>query len=200
MFFEQEPEARATVESDVRALIAEQPRAVLEAMIVEYCARQHPNVILVRNPHFRTTTTAKSYAIGSKHVKGKCIYVDGDTIVEPSTMSLFLSQSSRVDTLVGVTETTSENAVLVGTTVSPDGDESLTREVKSFSRQHGDLEWANIFSGSSEILADADGFVYEALEAHLPLRCMNLSMCEIDTANDLELAKQFVATIDEDTT
>ena len=38
MFFEQEPEARATVESDVRALIAEQPRAVLEAMIVEYAS------------------------------------------------------------------------------------------------------------------------------------------------------------------
>ena len=38
MFFEQEPEARATVESDVRALIAEQPRAVLETMIVEYAS------------------------------------------------------------------------------------------------------------------------------------------------------------------
>ena len=38
MFFEQGPEQRATVESDVRALIAEQPRAVLEAMIVEYAS------------------------------------------------------------------------------------------------------------------------------------------------------------------
>jgi len=38
MFFEQEPEQRATVESDVRALIAEQPRAVLETMIVEYAS------------------------------------------------------------------------------------------------------------------------------------------------------------------
>ena len=38
MFFEQEPEARATVESDVRALLSEQPRAVLETMIVEYAS------------------------------------------------------------------------------------------------------------------------------------------------------------------
>ena len=46
MFFEQEPEARATVESDVRALIAEQPRAVLET-IREYAFVASPYPLVV---------------------------------------------------------------------------------------------------------------------------------------------------------
>lgn len=54
-----------------------------EDMVIDHCARYHPQVVLVRNPDFRTTNTAQSLALGALHLTGKCVFLDGDLVINP---------------------------------------------------------------------------------------------------------------------
>lgn len=163
-----------------------------EEMIVEYCHKYLADVVLVRNPDFRTTNTAQSLFLGAQHLPGKIIYLDGDLIVEPASLSRFLARASQVPLLVGVTEAKSENAVFVNATATAE-----TMVVKAFTReQPGPYEWANVFCGDRELLAGADGYVFERLNNYLPVPAHALSVAEVDTAADLVAAVQFTHSLE----
>ncbi|WP_267241141.1 DUF6564 domain-containing protein [Pseudomonas sp. UFMG81] len=164
-----------------------------EDMVIEYCAQHHRDVILVRNKEYRTTNTAFSFDKGAKHTNGKIIYIDGDLIISPTSLSQFIAASHKHEILVGLTDSKSENAVFADCQQTSDGTivEAFTRTVK------GPFEWANVVSGPSDLLTDANGYVYERLEEHLPLPSMHLDLAEVDTANDLIEARKFVADLEQ---
>lgn len=162
-----------------------------EEMVIEYCSRYHRDVILVRNPSYRETNTAVSAANCVRHVQGKVIYLDGDLLIEPASLSAFLHAAARHPILVGVTEPQSQNAVYAMTETGPDG-----LRLRGFSRtESSPYEWANVVSGPADLLANAPGYVYERLEEFLPLPALALNLAEVDTAQDLELAKRFAEQI-----
>ncbi|MFN7154914.1 MAG: NTP transferase domain-containing protein [Acidovorax sp.] len=160
-----------------------------EEMIVDYCHKYFPDVVLVRNPDFRTTNTAHSLYLGARHLRGKIIYLDGDLILEPLSLEQFLAAAADVPLLVGVTEAKSENAVFaeVGDSVESPVVARFSREVRSR------FEWANVFCGDRDIMRDAPGYVFERLAQHLPLHGCMLRLAEVDTSADLLAATQFLA-------
>lgn len=159
-----------------------------EEMIVEYCHKHFPEVVLVRNPEFRTTNTAQSLYLGARHLRGKILYLDGDLILEPSSLEQFLAAAADVPLLVGVAEAKSENAVFTEVRESDTGP-----VVTGFSREaRSPLEWANVFCGDRDLMHGAAGYVFERLAQHLPLPGRVLRLAEVDTSGDLHAALQFV--------
>lgn len=158
-----------------------------EEMVIEYCARHHRDVVVVRNTEFRTTNTAYSLALGARHLSGKVLYLDGDLLLDPASVGAFLSAASAQEILVGLTDAKSENAVY-----ALGGAEGELVRVEGFTRKEGSpYEWANIVAGPHDLMIDAGGYVFERLEERLPLTGRMLNLAEVDTPADLEAAKAF---------
>ncbi|WP_414881821.1 NTP transferase domain-containing protein [Pseudomonas sp. IT-P2] len=159
-----------------------------EEMVIDYCAQHHRNVVLVRNPDYRTTNTAFSFAKGAANLSEKVIYMDGDLLVSPDSLESFLRAAASKEILVGLTDAKSENAVFVGCE-----EEAGKLIITEFSRkQISAFEWANVVTGPANLLADAPGYVFERLVSQLPLEGKLLELAEVDTAADLVAARQFV--------
>lgn len=162
-----------------------------EEMIVEYCHRHFPEVVLVRNPDFRTTNTAQSLYLGARHLGGRVLYLDGDLILESSSLERFVVSAAEVPLQVGITEAKSENPVYVEVVESARGPvvASFSREVRS------PLEWTNVFCGGRDVMSGATSYVFERLAQHLPLPARELCLAEVDTSADLTAATQFAAAL-----
>jgi choline kinase len=159
-----------------------------EDMIIDHCARYHPQVVLVRNPEFRTTNTAQSLALGARHLNGKCVFLDGDLVINPNSFGAFLDHAARSEMLVGLCQPNTENAVFAR---AEDSDQRLT--VTGFTREDRTLfEWANVFSGPSTLMDGAENYVFEHLAKRLPLPGRMLELAEIDTDADMRSAEIFV--------
>ena len=166
-----------------------------EEMIINLCSTLHRRVAIVRNPEFRTTNTVQSMALGAQSLHGKTLFLDGDLIIEPGSLRDFLGAAAENEILAAISPSRSENPVNV------DLDEKATPAggtlIKSFTREHGrEFEWANVVSGPARMLDQAKGYVYEKLEESLPLHAAVLDLREIDTAADLEVAREFVKSVD----
>jgi hypothetical protein len=149
----------------------------------------------VRNPAYRTTTTQQSYWLGSRHLEGPCLYLDGDIIFEPETFHAFLNNAEGQAPLIAITEAKTEHAVFTRV-------ESGTREeflsVTGFSRTDRSLwEWANLACLPAGVLEENGGNVFDRLSHHLPLQAQPIVCCEVDTEGDLAQAETFVVSMRE---
>lgn len=159
-----------------------------EELVINYCASFLRDVVIVRNPDYRITNTVQSMAMGSRGLNGKTIFLDGDLIIDPRSLEGFLSAASTSALVAAIGPARSENPVYA----SIGGG-----KIQSFSRVlPSRYEWANVFAGHPRILDGAAGFVYECLEAHLPLQAFELDLCEVDTEADLDLAKIYADELD----
>lgn len=159
-----------------------------EDLVIDHCARYHPHVVLVRNPEFRTTNTAQSLALGARHLRGKCVFLDGDLIVNPDSFNSFLQQAAGSERLIGLCQPNTEHAVYVHTEKSAGG-----LVVTGFTREEQTShEWANVFSGPSSLMDEADNYVFEHLSKLLPLPGHMLELVEVDTSSDMRAAELFV--------
>lgn len=163
-----------------------------EDMVIEYCARHHPEVVIARNPDFRSTNTAYSLFKGAQVLNGKVLYLDGDIIMSPTSLSRLIDRSAQDDVVIGVTEAKSKDPVYVDCREIGD-----TTSVMQFSRRkESRYEWANVFVAPHDFLNGAAGYVYECLEHFLPAPSACLDLHEVDTAEDLEQAKPFAMNLD----
>lgn len=159
-----------------------------EDLIIDHCRRYHSQVVLVRNPEFRTTNTAQSLALGARNLTGKCVFLDGDLVINPDGFGAFLDQAARSEILIGLCQPSTENAVFVDAEMSNQG---LT--VTGFTRENRTLwEWANVFAGPSTLMNSAENYVFEHLAKLLPLSGHLLELAEIDTSADMLSAQSFV--------
>jgi len=163
-----------------------------EDLVIGLCATLHRDVVIVRNPDFRTTNTVQSMAMGAQGLAGKVLFLDGDLIVEPHSLQRFIARATEVPSLVAVAPSRSENPV----NVLVDGPEPEMR-VTGFTRDAGPpYEWANVVAGPARMMDGAEGYVFQRLEEHLPLHGAVLDLREVDTPADLELARAFAQHID----
>lgn len=159
-----------------------------EDMVIDHCARYHPQVVLVRNPDFRTTNTAQSLALGARYLPGKCVFLDGDLVINPDSFGAFLDHAAQSELLVGLCQPNTENAVFADAEESAQG---LT--VTGFTRESRTLyEWANVFVGPTTLMNGAENYVFEHLAKRLPLPGCMLELAEIDTSADMRSAETFV--------
>lgn len=154
-----------------------------ETLVAEYCAAHHRNVVLVRNPAYKTTTTGQSMALGAAGQGDKLVFMDGDLLIEPASLSRFIKQAAEVDVLMALSDASTDNAVFVQATPAMAAD---TFEVNGFQRQPtAALEWANVVAGPRRLLDGSRGYVFERLNDLLPLQGYKLNLAEADTQEDL---------------
>lgn len=158
-----------------------------EEVMIKYCSMHHPDIVLVRNPDFRTTNTAYSFSKGALHLSGKVLYLDGDLLISPESLVKFLAAAKGRDILVGLTDAKSENAVFVHGEVSGN-----FINISEFSQnKQSEYEWANVLAAPNDLMRGAPGYVFERLIEHLPLEGHMLELAEVDTSDDLIAARQF---------
>ena len=169
---------------DVRVVVG-----FMEADVIAELARVRPDAIVVRNPAFRVTTTLHSYAMGAQGLSGDCLFMDADILVVPETFHRFLAECRHDEPRLALTRSRSTDAVYV---------ELEDRLVSGFRRDRPtEYEWSNISWLPTRFFSEiGQTAVYEHLRRHLPLRAGMLDSYEIDTAADLEHAKQNVARFD----
>ena len=167
----------------------------MEEKVIHHVKQRRPDVIFVRNPYYISTSTLQSICLAARNLKGPFLAVDGDLIIEPESGQAFLTQCAQGAPLIGVTPASTEDAVFVRTREKNDG--SLW--VEGFQRDSRTrLEWTGLAFLDARHISFENKFVYQSLEAYLPLRAEVIHCHEIDTQADLLRANlalhSFVAT------
>jgi choline kinase len=166
---------------DVRVVVG-----FMEAEVIAELAKVRPDAIVVRNPAFRATTTLHSYAMAARGLRGDCLFMDADLLVVPETFHRFIADCRRGEPRLALTRSRSTDAVYV---------ELEDGLVAGFRRDRPtEYEWANIAWLPTRFFSEiGQTAVYEHLRKHLPVRTGKVDSYEIDTASDLERARQNVA-------
>jgi len=152
-----------------------------EHEVIKVARKLRPDVVFVRNPSFRTTTTLASYSMGAEHIDKPCLFMDGDIIFEPNSFHKFVDRCSSEKLLVGVTAAKTDDAVYV---------HLENEKITKFSRtEESDFEWANIVWVPPGYFSCENKSVYERLQDDLPLSVCSVDSHEVDTVEDFERAK-----------
>lgn len=161
---------------DVRIVVGYQAEKVIE-VVKDY----RSDVTFCFNNNYRTTGTAASFSKGIVAANELVVAFDGDLLVHPEDLKVFLNQDE--DCIGGCIPTT-DNPVLMTL--------DANSCVVEFSREHGDLEWTGIAQIKKDRLTPGDGHVYQMLEPLMPVKVMKIRTKEIDTMNDYENALRWV--------
>lgn len=167
---------------DIRVVVGYMEQAVIDAV-----RRINEDVIFVRNPRYRETTTQDSYALGAHDISGSYLFLDGDIVFDSTSLSKFLEFAATKQLAIGVTAAKTDHAVFA-VTRDVDNDEI---EITSFSREPALLEWANIVYAPSDSFGYGRGAVFETLQTMLPAPAKQIVCYEIDTEADLGRARDF---------
>ena len=167
---------------DVRVVVGYREEAVMD-----YVRSLSVDVIFVRNPHFRETTTQDSYAMAAKGLRGSCLFMDADILFDELSFHQFTAFAATHSLAIGITAAKTDNAVFAETRQAQNGD----LEITSFSTNRGTFEWANIVYAPAEAFFEGRGAVFETLEHLLPAPAKEIISYEVDTEGDLVRAQEF---------
>ena len=171
--------------SDVRVVVGYREEAVMD------CVRSvRADVIFVRNPRFRETTTQDSYAMGAEGLHGSCLFMDADILFDARSFHEFIAFAACHPLAIGLTAAKTDDAVFAIT--RPDGGTGL--EIVSFSRERMPLEWANVVHAPANSFYEGRGAVFETLQSLLPAPAKEIVSYEVDTERDLMRAQEFART------
>lgn len=163
---------------DVRVVIGFEERAVISEI-----KRIRPDVIAVRNPDFRSTTTLHSYAAGARYLKGDCLFMDGDILFEPDSFRRFVATCKPDSPRLAITKTKTKDAVFLDL----EG-EMVTRLRRG---EPSEYEWANVAWLPVRFFQQLENTpVFEHLGQYMPIEAGILTSYEIDTETDLLQAQQ----------
>jgi choline kinase len=169
---------------DIRVVVG-----YMEDSVMDVVRRVNEDVIFVRNPHYRETTTQESYALGAAGMAGACLFLDADIIFEPESFRAFLESTGHNPLTIGVTAAKTDDAVFALTRPTQTGG----LEVMSFSSQPTTMEWANVVSAPAGTFVRGGGPVFETLQTLLPAAATEIVSYEIDTEQDLKRARAFLS-------
>ncbi|NTE85649.1 NTP transferase domain-containing protein [Agrobacterium rubi] len=163
---------------DVRVVVGFEEKEVINEI-----RKIRPDVMVVRNPGFRATTTLHSYELGARHIKGDCLFMDGDMLIEEASFNAFLESCTPNTPRLAITKTKTRDAVF--TTVENGIATSFRRDDPT------EYEWANISWLPNAFFSEiGNTAVYEQLRQFLPMATQELIAYEIDSEQDLLLAKE----------
>ncbi|GJE13887.1 MULTISPECIES: NTP transferase domain-containing protein [Methylobacterium] len=162
---------------DVRVVVGYHERAVIAAV-----RRVRADVIFVRNPAYRHTTTLQSLHLAARDLRGKSVLIlDGDTVYGARSFATFLETCRERSSLVSIADEISEDPVYANTAEDADG---IT--VTGFSRTvPSHYEWANLALVPADYLTNDETPVFERLSAFAPLPACRVERLEVDTEKDL---------------
>ena len=161
---------------DIRIVVGFQANKIIE--IVQKYRR---DVMFCFNNDFKTTGTAASFSKGLINAKKYAVALDGDLLVHPDDLKLFLEKDEE---LVGGCIPGTDNPVLM----------KLDKQgyVKEFSRNSGSLEWSGLAQIKTNRLIPGTKHVYQMLEPLMPIKVMKIRAKESDTMNDFVKAEKWI--------
>lgn len=162
---------------DVRIVVG-----FMEDKVIDVVRRIREDVVFVRNPDYKVTSNAFSVHLGTKDLKEPFIIIDGDLLIEKKSFNAFLDRCDGTESIVGITQSKTEDAVFVTL------DESQERITKFHRTPITNFEWTGIAYLKDLPINATDRYVFSEIEPHLPLACHNIVCYEIDTPEDLDLA------------
>ena len=164
---------------DVRVVVGFEELAVIE---LAYKIRE--DVIIVRNPAYRSTMTIQSYALGAQFLKEPCLYMDADIYFEPESFNSFITHCKYDEMLIAITSSKTMDAVYVH--------KDNNDKINEFSREKwAPFEWANLAWLPPKYCEGASSAVFERLSQELPLSYREITSFEIDTPEDMAIAMKF---------
>ncbi|MEX5341770.1 NTP transferase domain-containing protein [Pseudomonas sp. I2] len=158
-----------------------------EQDVINHAMALRHDLIVVRNPDYARTNTLQSLHRVSRHLQERFLVIDADTVVEDVSFRTFMEMAEEHRQLIGISDYTTSDGVRV--LLDSDG-ESVT----GFTRdpQHP-WEWTGIAVIEPQLVLDKPIFVYQAIEPYLPIRAARLKAFDIDTTDDLDMARQVLA-------
>lgn len=152
-----------------------------EKEVMEVAKKVRPDVIFVRNPHYKDTTNSYSTSLATEFVNAPFILMDGDTLMRQSCFKGFYEAACTFqENLVCVTKAQTEEAVFV----ELDQNDYC---IKFETENRHDYEWSGLsFLEKNYFFKDVPGFVYKSFLDHLPIKGYKIDIFEIDTQNDLD--------------
>ena len=162
---------------DVRIVVG-----FMEDAVMDYVVRIRDDVLFVRNPDYQSTSNSYSLHLATKGLTAPFLTIDGDLLIDPKSFRCFLERCDGNQSIVGVTEAKSEEAVFAHL-------DSGEHEVRAFSLdEKSPYEWSGIaYLKNVEIEKNA-GFVFREIDRFLPLPIQKIACHEIDTPEDLNNA------------
>jgi GTP:adenosylcobinamide-phosphate guanylyltransferase len=170
---------------DVRLVVGFREREVMA-----HALALRPDLTIVRNPAYASTTTLRSYALGARYLRRPCLFMDADIVFEPASFAAFLQEAAQVAAssssplsrpLIGYTDAKTQDAVYVSV---------VDETIRAFDRQRPTPhEWANLALLPPAYCEKGSGAVYERLSGDLPLPGAYVDSYEIDRPADLEVAE-----------
>lgn len=155
----------------------------MECQVIAEAKRLRSDIIIVRNPDYRNTTTLHSYALGIAYVQNSdCLFMDADLLVTPDTFQHFLSTCNPQEPRLAITMSKTKEAVFI--------DLNADNKVTDFHRnKKTKFEWANISWLPTNIFTkhkiQNNMNVYNYLSNLLPIATTQLNAYEIDTEEDV---------------
>jgi choline kinase len=158
----------------------------MEERVIEHVRKLRSDVIFVRNPSYRSTSTLQSLSLGAKHLKRPFIIIDGDLIFEKRSFDAFVAACTETP-LLGVAAAGADDAVFVQTERDDRGRLIVTRFQRA---PRTGLEWIGIAYLDNSHLEYKNCWTYQILERKLPIAAKQIQEMEVDTPNDLERANR----------
>lgn len=154
-----------------------------EEDVMREAKRLRPDCIITRNPDYLKTNTLQSIWLVARHLHQPLLIIDADTVIENESFDEFMNAANVNRALVGVSTFTTSDGVRVITDKDKIMVTGFTRE-KEYA-----LEWTGIALITPEMAIDKPIFVYESLTSFLPLPLFEINAFDIDTIQDLDMAK-----------
>ncbi|WP_336698403.1 NTP transferase domain-containing protein [Pantoea dispersa] len=156
-----------------------------EEDVIREAKRIRPDCLLVRNPDYMKTNTLQSIWCVSRHLKERFLIIDADTVIQDESFEKFMAATQQHETLIGISEYTTSDGVRA--CLNKDGEVDLfTRETTCA------YEWTGIAIIKPEVVVNEPLYVYEALTSFLPMAAFNINAFDIDTIQDLDMAKDIM--------
>lgn len=159
-----------------------------EEDVIAHAISLRPDLIVVRNPDYARTNTLQSIYRVSRHLDERMLVLDADTVMDAWSFESFLQASQTHEQLIGVSPYITSDGVRVQLDASGSQVLGFTRE------PHYAMEWTGIAVIKPQLVINQPIFVYQALEACLPLPAFELKAFDIDTTADLDMARKVFAT------
>ena len=168
---------------DVRLVVG-----FMEDTVMDHVVGIRDDVLFVRNPDYQSTTNSYSLHLATKDLSEPFLTIDGDLLIDPPSFRNFLDRCNNGQSIVGVTETKSEEAVFAHL----DGEE---KTIRAFSlHEESRYEWSGIAYLLNVDVQRNAGFVFREIERFLPLPIQKIACHEIDTPEDLNNAVKALRT------
>lgn len=152
--------------------------------VMEHVRHLRDDVIFVRNPNFKHTSTLQSLALAARGMNSMCICMDGDMVIEEQSFERFLAQCRSAPPCIAVSP-----EITTGPVYTYIQDEGGDLYATGFGRERQSAyEWANIAWLPASWLTFEYTHFYQRLHQYLPLAAVSIRRAEVDTAEDLDAA------------